>query len=257
MYLWLEFPSVFPLPLHPIRDFLQTYSQNLSLSPNMMYTYITHTSSQEGDGLCCGKGKGKYELYSLGNLIAQGDDFGTLEEHYFFIDPLDYYVIDSGSGGSSSSSTSDGASSNNMMPNNGGSGNMSPNSGMVAFTEEADPISIPASNFCGVNFTDAADRCHLTCMDSAECPVGEACFRNTPCEDMSGSIMSENSVGGGAAEATGTEGPTTSPVPSISYTPSTSLEPTSSPRPTIMPLPLVAQEILDQSAWFCGKGESN
>ena len=190
-------------------------------------------------------------------MIAQGDDFGTLEEHYFFIDPSDYYVIDSGSG-SSPSSTSDGSSSN-MMPNNGeGSGNMTPNSGMVAFTEEADLISIPANNFfCGVNFTDAADRCHLTCPSgtSAECPVGEACFRNTPCS-LSGSIMSENS-GGGAAEATGAEGPTTSPAPSISYNPTTSLEPTSTARPTIMPLPLVAQEILDQSAWFCGKGESS
>ena len=64
-----------------------------------------------------------------------------------------------------------------------------------------------------------------------------------------------NAITGGGAVAA--EGPTTSPAPSISYTPSTSLEPTSTARPTIMPLPLVAQEILDQSAWFCGKGESS
>ena len=159
-------------------------------------------------------------------MIAQGDDFGTLEEHYFFIDPLDYYVIDSGSGSGSPSSTSDGASSNNMMPNNGeGSGNMTPNSDMVSFS---------SSNNSGSNGVNDGSS-----SEGSSMPVGE----------------DTNSITGGGAVAA--EEPTTSPVPSISYTPSTSLEPTSTARPTIMPLPLVAQEILDKSAWFCGKGESS
>ena len=182
-------------------------------------------------------------------MIAQGDDFGTLEEHYFFIDPLDYYVIGS-VGSSSPSSTSDGASSNNMMPNNGeGSGNMTPNSDMVSFSSPTDEVSGDMSGSImsggtaeggssssggGSNGVDDGSS-----SEGSSMPVGE----NT------------NAITGGGAVAA--EGPTTSPAPSISYTPSTSLEPTSTARPTIMPLPLVAQEILDQSAWFCGKGESS
>ena len=39
------------------------------------------------------------------------------------------------------------------------------------------------SFYCGVDFVDAANRCYLPCPSgsAAECPVGEACYGNTPC----------------------------------------------------------------------------
>ncbi|KAK1748815.1 chitinase [Skeletonema marinoi] len=50
--------------------------------------------------------------------------------------------------------------------------------------EEPNIVDIPEDSFyCGVNFMDASDRCYLPCPSgsASECPVGEACYGNTPC----------------------------------------------------------------------------
>lgn len=36
-----------------------------------------------GDGLCCNHGQGKYEVFMDGLLVADGDDFGAMESHFF------------------------------------------------------------------------------------------------------------------------------------------------------------------------------
>ena len=49
---------------------------------------------------------------------------------------------------------------------------------------ESSALSLPEDSFyCGVNFVEAASKCYLPCPtgSAAECPVGEACYGNTPC----------------------------------------------------------------------------
>ncbi len=40
-----------------------------------------------GDGICCGYGQGYYEVFSDGNLVAEGGEFGTDESTYFDCPP--------------------------------------------------------------------------------------------------------------------------------------------------------------------------
>jgi hypothetical protein len=49
--------------------------------------------------------------------------------------------------------------------------------------------------------------------------------------------------------------PALSPDPSMSFKPTTFSQRTISPKPSNHPISLIAQEILDQTAWFCGKSE--
>lgn len=54
------------------------------------YRFVIY--DQGGNGLCCSNGNGRYEIYSSkdNELIAQGFDYGAINEKIFSIDPRDY-----------------------------------------------------------------------------------------------------------------------------------------------------------------------
>ena len=44
-----------------------------------------------GNGICCGMGNGRYEIRGQGNkLLAQGFQYGAIDEHIITIDPRDF-----------------------------------------------------------------------------------------------------------------------------------------------------------------------
>lgn len=100
--------------------------------------FSTHTfvDLKGGNGICCTNGSGKYEIYSKGSIVAEGNSFGSIEERLFSIDPrvyLEEEVDESQTTAATTSATSVGSTNppptesvgdNNSSPAPSSSGNI-------------------------------------------------------------------------------------------------------------------------------------
>ncbi len=81
--------------------------------------YQNYLHQKGGNGICCTYGNGKYEIYSKGSIVAEGNSFGSIEERRFSIDPRVYF----GDEADDSQTTTTSAGSNNPPPTESASGN--------------------------------------------------------------------------------------------------------------------------------------
>ena len=234
-----------------------------------------------GNGLCCGRGRGRFELRDGDRVVFEGDEYGASVDSVFSVDPDDYLNPKQSQDDLPAFDTGSGVPPQQNPPADSQS-DQEGDGGKPSSSSSLEPPTLMLSFFCGLSYGDAETECHEPCPTGSpsSCTASEhSCYASTTCRERW-------ETGTPTERPVATERPTSRPTrePSGRPTreaPSFSIAitgPGSDPSPTPRPVPTMAEPapttggggaddgptsdipgtsptesiINDHDSWFCG-----